>query len=164
MNSANVDSQILRNGIIQGYVQDPDAAFFGGISGNAGLFSTGPDLYKFMKMMLNRGLYVDSRKVPSKLRYDTLFNLNTVDLFTSKATGLGYDNTRALGWDTRPEATSYPPPCGYKFSQNSFGHTGYTGTSVWCDKEKKLIVIFLTNRVYPKRIEKRKIRHHSDDL
>ncbi len=87
----------------------------------------------------------------SKENSEILFKDETVDLFTTKATGLGYSNSRALGWDTRPDPTHYPPPCGNKFSVNSFGHTGYTGTSVWCDKEKKLIVIFLTNRVYPKR-------------
>lgn len=140
-----------RHRLLIGEVHDETAFLLDGISGNAGLFSTGPDLNKFMQMMLNRGLYVDPRRVPAKLRYDTLFNPGTVDYFTSKVTGLGYANTRALGWDTKPEATSHPPQCGYKFSQNSFGHTGYTGTSVWCDKEKKLIVIFLTNRVYPKR-------------
>jgi CubicO group peptidase (beta-lactamase class C family) len=56
-----------------------------------------------------------------------------------------------LGWETKPEPTKYPPVCGNRFSSNSFGHTGYTGTSVWCDKEKDIIVIFLTNRVYPAR-------------
>jgi CubicO group peptidase (beta-lactamase class C family) len=86
-----------------------------------------------------------------KNKEDRLFTEQTIELFTAKATGLGYINTRSLGWDTKPEATKYPPQCGYKFSQNSFGHTGYTGTSVWCDKEKNLIIIFLTNRVYPKR-------------
>lgn len=140
-----------RHELLVGYVHDETAALLEGVSGNAGLFSTAPDLFKFMQMMLNHGLYVDPRKVPAIAKYDTLFNPNTIDLFTTKVTGLGYDNTRALGWDTKPEATKYPPQCGNKFSQNCFGHTGYTGTSVWCDKEKKLIVIFLTNRVYPKR-------------
>jgi CubicO group peptidase (beta-lactamase class C family) len=140
-----------RHELLIGYVHDETAALLEGVSGNAGLFSTGSDLFRFMQMMLNHGLYIDSRKVPAKLKYDTLLNTNTVDMFTTKVTGLGYDNSRALGWDTKPEATKYPPPCGNKFSQNSFGHTGYTGTSVWCDKEKKIIVIFLTNRIYPKR-------------
>ncbi len=140
-----------RHQLLIGYVHDETAALLEGISGNAGLFSTGPDLFKFMQMMLNRGLYSDPRRVPAKNEYDTLFNPNTIDMFTSKVTGLGYQNTRALGWDTKPEPTGYPSQCGNKFSANSFGHTGYTGTSVWCDKEKKLIVIFLTNRVYPKR-------------
>ncbi|MCI0449131.1 MAG: beta-lactamase family protein [Chlorobi bacterium] len=136
-----------RNQLLIGYVHDEMAALLEGVSGNAGLFSTAPDLYKFMKMMLNKGIY----KEPGSTHYDTLFNSETVELFTSKVTGLGYNNTRALGWETKPEPTKYPPQCGYKFSNNCFGHTGYTGTSVWADKDKDLIIIFLTNRVYPKR-------------
>jgi len=140
-----------RNQLLIGYVHDELAAILEGVSGNAGLFSTGPDLFKFMQMMLNKGLYVDDRKMSKVNVLDTLFNETTVDMFTTKVTGLGYNNTRALGWETKPEPTKYPPPCGYRFSGNCFGHTGYTGTSVWCDKEKDLIVIFLTNRVYPTR-------------
>ncbi len=140
-----------RNELLIGYVHDETAAMLEGVSGNAGLFSTGPDLYKFMKMMLKHGRYIDERKVPAMNKEDQLFKPETVDLFTEKAVGLGYVNTRALGWDTKPEATKYPPQCGYKFSENCFGHTGYTGTSVWCDKDKNLIIILLTNRVYPKR-------------
>lgn len=141
-----------RNELLIGYVHDETAAMLEGVSGNAGLFSTGPDLYKFMKMMLKEGRYIDERKVPAQNKENQLFKAETVELFTEKAAGLGYMNTRALGWDTKPEATSkYPPQCGYRFSQNCFGHTGYTGTSVWCDKDKNLIIIFLTNRVYPKR-------------
>jgi CubicO group peptidase (beta-lactamase class C family) len=136
-----------RNQLLIGYVHDEMAALLEGVSGNAGLFSTASDLYKFMRMMLNNGIY----KEPGSTHYDTLFNPATVELFTSKVTGLGYANTRALGWETKPEPTKYPPQCGYKFSGNCFGHTGYTGTSVWCDREKDLIVIFLTNRIYPKR-------------
>lgn len=138
-----------RNQLLIGYVHDEMAAMLEGISGNAGLFSTAPDLYKFMKMMLKKGKYVDVSKSPPAS--EQMFKESTVEMFTSKATGLGYFNTRALGWETKPEPTKYPPQCGYKFSSNCFGHTGYTGTSVWADKEKNLIVIFLTNRVYPKR-------------
>jgi CubicO group peptidase (beta-lactamase class C family) len=140
-----------RHELLIGYVHDETAALLEGVSGNAGLFSTGPDLFRFMQMMMNRGKYIDERKVPPTNKYDTLFRETTIDKFTTRATGLPYNNTRALGWDTKPEATSYPPQCGYVFSDNCFGHTGYTGTSVWCDKDKKLIVIFLTNRIYPKR-------------
>jgi CubicO group peptidase (beta-lactamase class C family) len=140
-----------RNMLLKGYVHDEMAAMLEGISGNAGLFSTGPDLFKFMQVMLNKGTYVDERKMGKVGENEVFFNENTVELFTTKVTGLGYSSSRALGWDTKPEPTKYPPPCGYKFSNNSFGHTGYTGTSVWADKEKDLIVIFLTNRVYPKR-------------
>lgn len=140
-----------RHQLLVGYVHDETAALLEGVSGNAGLFSTGPDLYKFMKMLLNKGVYLDERRMVAINIYDTLFRAATVELFTTRVTGLGYSNSRALGWDTKPEPTKYRPPCGDKFSSNSFGHTGYTGTSVWCDKDKKLIVIFLTNRVYPKR-------------
>jgi CubicO group peptidase (beta-lactamase class C family) len=134
-----------RNQLLIGYVHDELAAMLEGISGNAGLFSTGPDLYRFMQMMLNNGKY------KSRGEDAVMYLPQTVELFTTKVTGLGYMNTRALGWETKPEPTKYPPACGYRFSQNSFGHTGYTGTSVWADKEKNLIIIFLTNRVYPKR-------------
>jgi len=72
-------------------------------------------------------------------------------LFTKKWETPMYNNLRGLGWDTKPEPTSYRAPCGEKFSVNSFGHTGYTGTSVWADTDRNLIVIFLTNRVYPSR-------------
>ncbi len=140
-----------RNQQLKGYVHDEFAAILEGVSGNAGLFSTGPDLFKYMQMMLNYGIYTDERKMSPKNMQDTMFNSTTVELFISKVTGLGYSNTRALGWDTKPEATKYPPPCGNRFSTNCFGHTGYTGTCVWCDREKDLIVIFLTNRVYPNR-------------
>lgn len=140
-----------RNQLLVGYVHDELAAILEGVSGNAGLFSTGPDLFRFMQMMLNNGRYTDERRMSPQALQDTLFSETTVELFTAKATGLGYANTRALGWETKPEATKYPPPCGTRFSNNSFGHTGYTGTSVWCDRDKDLIVIFLTNRVYPTR-------------
>lgn len=140
-----------RNQLLIGYVHDEMAAILEGVSGNAGLFSTAPDLYKFMQMELNKGKYPDDRKMSKGVSYDTLFKGQTIDLFTTKVTGLGYNNTRALGWETKPEPTKYPPLCGNKFSINSFGHTGYTGTSVWCDKDKSIIVILLTNRVYPKR-------------
>lgn len=138
-----------RNQLLVGYVHDEMAAMLEGVSGNAGLFSTGPDLFRFLQMMMKDGLYKDERKMSKGL--ETMFKMETIELFTTKVTGLGYSNTRALGWETKAEPTKYPPQCGYKFSSNCFGHTGYTGTSVWCDKEKNLIVIFLTNRVYPAR-------------
>ena len=135
-----------RNQLLVGYVHDELAAILEGISGNAGLFSTGPDLFKFMQTMLNYGIYPN---ITDANINDTLFQSTTVELFTSKATGLGYNNTRALGWETKPEPTKYPPQCGYRFSNNCFGHTGYTGTSVWCDREKDLIIIFFDKPCLP---------------
>lgn len=139
-----------RNELLIGYVHDELAAMLEGVSGNAGLFSTALDLFKFMQMLLNKGSFLDPRKT-SKEQKSIMFKESTIDLFTNRMTGLGYYNSRALGWETKPEPTKYPPQCGVKFSANSFGHTGYTGTSVWVDKDKDLIIIFLTNRIYPKR-------------
>lgn len=88
---------VYRHELIHGIVHDETAWFLGGVSGNAGLFSTSDDLAKFMNMMLNRGEYVNSNGKTVKI-----FEAETVDLFTTKATGLPYPNSRALGWDTIP--------------------------------------------------------------
>ena len=82
-----------------------------------------------------------------------MFNPELINLFTDKFTDLGYENSRSLGWDTKPDGSDskYRIPCGELISENCFGHTCYTGTSVWCDVDRKLVIIFLTNRVYPSR-------------
>ena len=93
-------------------------------------------------MMLSKGSYINSNN--DKIN---IFNSSTVDKFTTKVTNVPYPNSRALGWDTVPISTT--KACGDYFSPNSFGHTGFTGTSIYADKEKDLAVILLTNRVYP---------------
>jgi CubicO group peptidase (beta-lactamase class C family) len=138
-----------RNKQLQGDVHDESAAILGGISGNAGLFSNMHDLSIFMEMMLNKGKYYNPYS--RGLIEERMFSESTVDLFTQKVDFKSYFNSRALGWDTKPEPTKYRIPCGELMSDNCFGHTGYTGTSVWCDKDRKIYVIFLTNRVYPNR-------------
>lgn len=138
-----------RKRLLQGEVHDETAAIMGGVSGNAGLFSNAKDLYKFMRVMLSRSKYYNAHS--RGLVEETLASADVMQLFTKKWETPLYNNTRGLGWDTKPEPTSYKAPCGEKFSDNSFGHTGYTGTSVWADSDKNLIVIFLTNRVYPSR-------------
>lgn len=138
-----------RNKQLQGEVHDEAAYILGGISGNAGLFSNIWDLHIFIRMMLNKGKYFNP--YTRGLKKERLFLENTIDLFTKKAGGFTYSNTRALGWDTKPEPTKYRIPCGESMSDNCFGHTGYTGTSVWCDTDRKIYVIFLTNRIYPTR-------------
>lgn len=67
--------------------------------------------------------------------------------FYAREDGLPYNNRRALGWDTVPIQTN--PPCGKFFSLNSFGHTGFTGTMMWADRDKQLIVILISHRVHP---------------
>jgi len=123
-----------RNRLIKGTVHDETADMIGGVAGHAGLFSTSSDLAKFAFIMMNGGRNGDLK----------LFEEATIDLFTTrKSTG-----TRALGWDTKAIKGS---SAGRKFSMNSFGHTGFTGTSIWIDKENEIFAILLTNRVHPTR-------------
>lgn len=130
-----------RKKLLQGEVHDETSAMLGGVAGHAGLFSNTTDLSKFLTMIINLGNYNGKQ----------LINPETVKLFTTR---YSESSSRALGWDTKSEKGS---SSGDYFSPNSFGHTGFTGTSVWIDPVRKLFVIFLTNRVYPTR-ENSKIR------
>jgi CubicO group peptidase (beta-lactamase class C family) len=114
---------------IQGEVHDPTATVIGGVAGHAGLFSTTADLERFAKMMLNEG--------------EDLLRPETVRLFTKR-----HDerSTRGLGWDTKSPSGS---SAGTKFGPRSYGHTGYTGTSMWIDPDSRTYAILLTNRVHP---------------
>jgi beta-N-acetylhexosaminidase len=125
----------LRKGLIKGEPHDDNAFVMGGIAGHAGLFSTAGDLAIFCQMMLNGGIYANHR----------LLKRATVEEFTA-AQPLA-KNTRALGWVVPTE----PSASGKYFSSRSFGHAGFTGTSIWCDPEKDLFVVLLTNRVHPVR-------------
>jgi CubicO group peptidase (beta-lactamase class C family) len=126
---------------VRGTVHDENAAVLGGVAGHAGLFSTAPDLAIFMQMLMNGGTYGGKRYLKEE----------TIRMFTERQSG---KSSRALGWDTKSRH-GYSS-AGRLFSDNSFGHTGFTGTSIWADPERNLFVIFLTNRVYPTR-ENRKI-------
>ncbi len=126
-----------RGRIVHGEVHDENAAALGGIAPHAGLFSTAPDLARFAQMLLWKGVYGHHRIVRRE----------TIELFTRPA-GLPAGSTRALGWDTKSlEGSS----AGTLFSEKSFGHTGFTGTSIWIDPERDLFLILLTNRVHPTR-------------
>jgi beta-N-acetylhexosaminidase len=125
----------LRNHELRGEPHDDNTFVMGGIAGHAGLFSTAGDLAAFCQMMLNGGIYAHHR----------LLKRATVEEFTS-AQPLA-KNTRALGWVVPTE----PSASGKYFSSRSFGHAGFTGTSIWCDPEKDLFVVLLTNRVHPVR-------------
>ena len=128
----------FRRRLLQGEVHDETAWILGGASGNAGLFSTAEDLTRFAFMLINRGR-IDGKQ---------FLKPETIALFTTRVDE-NPANTRALGWDTRsPEGYS---SAGQLFGPNSFGHTGYTGTSFWVDPDQQLFVILLTNRVYPTR-------------
>jgi CubicO group peptidase (beta-lactamase class C family) len=119
-----------RGGLLQGTVHDGNAWALGGVSGHAGLFSSARDLAVFAQMLLNGGSYGDARIVSPQ----------TVARWTSRQ---GPVASRALGWDT----PSPPSSAGRYFSTRSFGHTGFTGTSIWIDPERGLFVVLLMNRV-----------------
>ena len=128
-----------RKKLIQGEVHDETSSLLGGVAGHAGLFSTAEDLSKLCRLLLDEG------KFNGKL----FIKPGTVELFTKRNSS---QSTRALGWDTKSATRS---SAGNKFSKISFGHTGFTGTSIWIDPERKLFVVFLTNRVYPSRENKK---------
>jgi CubicO group peptidase (beta-lactamase class C family) len=131
---APTEIQEFRGGKVHGEVHDENAWAIGGVAGHAGLFSTAPDLAIFAQMMLNGG-EIGGRRV---------LRAETISRWTSRqASG----STRALGWDTPSPRGS----AGRYFSARSFGHTGFTGTSIWMDPEKGLYVALLTNRVNPTR-------------
>jgi len=117
---------------LRGEVHDENAYALGGVAGHAGLFSTAADLSVFAQMMLNGGEY-NGVQIISK---------PTVELFTSRAFG-----HRALGWDTAEGDYG----SGRFLGPTAYGHTGFTGTSMWIDPEREMFVILLTNRVHAAR-------------
>ncbi|HEU4631492.1 MAG TPA: serine hydrolase [Gemmatimonadaceae bacterium] len=114
---------------LRGEVHDENAYALGGVAGHAGLFSTAADLSVFAQMMLNGGVYDGVRIVREE----------TVRLFTRREKG-----SRALGWDTAEGGVG----AGRYLTDRAYGHTGYTGTSIWIDPEREMFVILLTNRVH----------------
>ena len=135
------ENSLFHNKLIKGFVHDENAHSIGGVAGHAGLFSTAKDLAIFSQMMLNGGRYGWKR----------VFNEQTVLDFTSRSQ-IMESSSYGLGWDTPSGKSSG----GIYLSDSSFGHTGYTGTSLWIDKENQLFVILLTNAVHPNRSYKKK--------
>ena len=113
-------------GPLKGTVHDGDAYALGGVAGHAGLFSTASDLARFAQMLLDGGT-LDGRRIVAD---------STVALFTHRSAGW-----RALGWDTCAGGAS----CGQHMSERAYGHTGFTGTSLWIDPDRGLYVIVLAN-------------------
>lgn len=129
---------LYRKKELRGYVHDPTAAVLGGVAGHAGLFSTAGDLAKILSVYINGGCYGGER----------FFADTTVARFTQRADTTGR-NRRGLGFDKpEPDTTKVGPTCTIA-PLCSFGHTGFTGTMVWCDPDNRLIYIFLSNRTYP---------------
>jgi len=124
------DDRTFRQRIIQGEVQDENASVLGGVAGHAGLFSTAQDVALFAHAMLVGGR--------------SLVRPETLALFTHRESSPP-GTSCALGWDT----PSSPSQSGKYFSAGSFGHLGYTGTSLWIDPERQLSITLLTNRTWP---------------
>lgn len=133
------NDQFLRRQLLKGYVHDEAAAFQGGVSGNAGLFSNANDLAKILQLYLNRGKYGG-------------------EVFLSEATCRLFTETksptcrRGLGFDKPDVSDVEKSPCGELTPASVYGHTGYTGTCFWVDPDNRLIYIFLSNRVNPTRV------------
>jgi uncharacterized protein YbbC (DUF1343 family)/CubicO group peptidase (beta-lactamase class C family) len=122
--------------MLRGVVHDPTARRMGGVAGHAGLFSTAADLATFCRMLLSGGTH-DGARVLSPL---------SVEKMTSPATPELEPNTRGLGWDID---SAFSSNRGELLPIGSYGHTGFTGTSIWIDPTTEVFVVFLSNRVHP---------------
>ena len=122
--------------ILHGIVHDPTARRMDGVAGHAGLFTTAADLSRFAQMMLNGG----------KLNGRRIFKSETVQLMTSVHTPKGMKAKRGLGWDID---SPYSSPRGNHFKIGGYGHTGWTGGSLWVDPATRTIVILMASRTHP---------------
>ena len=147
---------VFRHRLLRGEVHDENAGRLGGVSGHAGLFSTAPDLARFAQWLL------DTRRGHAP-PFAALRRLSPplVQMFTQRQ-NIPPGSSRALGWDTPSENSS----AGTQMGPNAFGHTGFTGTSIWFDPDRDLFIILLTNRVNPTRANTRifQVRRRVADL
>ena len=147
---------MFRHRLLRGEVHDENAGRLGGVSGHAGLFSTAPDLARFAQWLL------DTRRGHAP-PFAALRRLSPplVQMFTQRQ-NIPPGSSRALGWDTPSENSS----AGTQMGPNAFGHTGFTGTSIWFDPDRDLFIILLTNRVNPTRANTRifQVRRRVADL
>ena len=133
---APTERESAQGPMLRGIVHDPRARALGGVAGHAGLFSTADDLAIFAQTLLNGGVGPNGRRVLSPLAVRAM-----IDAANTPA-----GQRRGLGWDVQ---TSYSAPRGTLFGSTSFGHTGFTGTSIWIDPETESFVIILTSRLHP---------------
>lgn len=128
--------QFLRKTILQGFVHDESAAFLGGVSGNAGLFSTAGEVARIYQMILNGG-ELDGKRYLSK---------ETCRLFTTTVSKI---SRRGLGFDKPDVRHPQSSPCAASAPASVYGHIGFTGTCAWVDPDNGLVYVFLSNRTYP---------------
>lgn len=133
---------VWRGHPVAGVVNDPSAAKLGGVSGNAGVFSTARDVARFAQFVLRGGTASDGRR---------LVRAETIRTFTARAAYFGPGTeARALGWQGVPTGERVSS-AGSRFGPHSVGHTGWTGTSLWIDPDRGVFVALLTNRAYAPR-------------
>lgn len=125
----------LRKSTLQGFVHDESAAFMGGVSGNAGLFSTASEVARIYQMLLNEG-ELDGKRYLSQ---------ETCRLFTTETSKV---SRRGLGFDKPDKKDVSKSPCAESVPASVYGHTGFTGTCAWVDPDNKLVYVFLSNRTY----------------
>ncbi len=130
------EDNYFRQQRLQGYVHDMGAAMIGGVSGHAGLFSDANDLAKIFQMLLNKGEYGGRRYLKAE----------TVEWFTTR---YKKSTRRGIGFDMKELDPTQTQNMSELAGPNTFGHTGFTGNSVWADPDQRLIFVFLSNRTYP---------------
>ena len=128
--------RFLRKETLLGFVHDEASAFFGGLAGNAGLFSTARDVARVYQMLLNGG-EIDGQRYLSK---------ETCQLFTTETSKI---SRRGLGFDKPDADDSKKGNCAPAAPAEVYGHTGFTGTCAWVDPVNELVYVFLSNRIYP---------------
>ena len=121
---------------LRGYVHDEIAAFMGGVSGNAGLFSNARDVAKVYQMLIDGGQFEGKRYL----------SLETCQLFMNRKSRI---SRRTLGFD-RPDPMPDKGPCANEAPKEVVGHTGFTGTCAWADAKNGLVFVFISNRIYPR--------------
>ena len=126
---------VFRKQLVRGYVHDPGAAMLGGVGGHAGVFSNATDLGALMQMVLNKGRYGNIQFIDSSV----VEKYTSCQFCEKNRRGIGFDRPKKNGGGT----------CDKVASSSSFGHSGFTGTLVWCDPKYQINYVFLSNRVYP---------------
>jgi CubicO group peptidase (beta-lactamase class C family) len=139
MRRRTVPSALWRGQPVQGQVNDPNAAVFGGVAGNAGIFATGMDLARYAQTWLRGGAGPTGQWVSP----------GTLQLFLARGPNSG---PRLLGWDTPELNLEQRSVFGTLISDAAYGHTGFTGTELWIDPSRDLFLVFLTNRTFNPRV------------
>ena len=137
---------VTHRGLVHQFVHDERAYWMDGIAGHAGLFSSVQDMAKFAYMLMNDGNYGGHNYLSPE----------TIQLFSSHQSPI---NHRGLGFDRKSEDNDNPSSAGSLTGVNTFGHLGFTGTSIWVDPDEEIAIILLTNRTFPNRSFGREIRN-----